>query len=117
MSWIRHKDLHIFSVGLLKYTSDSRYDIVHRPSTRFGFIKTNVYFSEIDSEVMQRYTYRVLQTIQMKLILLCMWAEPAGLGSTKTALKFFKNEFTKTIGLFYYNYYQNVTLYIHSKWI
>ena len=36
----------------------------------------------------QRYTYRVLQTIQMKLILLCVWAEPAVLGSTKNALKF-----------------------------
>ena len=36
----------------------------------------------------QRYTYRVLQTIQMKLILLCVLAEPAILGSTKTALKF-----------------------------
>ena len=38
--------------------------------------------------ISQRYTYRVLQTIQMKLILLCVWAEPAVLGSTKTALKF-----------------------------
>ena len=36
----------------------------------------------------QRYTYRVLQTIQMKLILLCVWAEPVVLGSTRTALKF-----------------------------
>ena len=36
----------------------------------------------------QRYAYRVLQTIQMKLILLCVWAVPAVLGSTKTALKF-----------------------------
>ena len=36
----------------------------------------------------QRYTYRVIQTIQMKLILLCVLAEPAILGSTKTALKF-----------------------------
>ena len=36
----------------------------------------------------QRYTYRVLQTIQMKLIILCVWAEPAVLGSTKTASKF-----------------------------
>ena len=36
----------------------------------------------------QRYTYRVLQTIQMKLLLLCVWAEPAILGSAKTALKF-----------------------------
>ena len=26
---------------------------------------------------MQRYTYRVLQTIQMKLIFLCVWAEQA----------------------------------------
>ena len=36
----------------------------------------------------QRYTYRVLQTIQMKLILLCVWAEWTILGSAKTALKF-----------------------------
>jgi hypothetical protein len=36
----------------------------------------------------QRYTYRVLQTIQMKLILLCVWAERAVLGSAKTVLKF-----------------------------
>ena len=36
----------------------------------------------------QRYTYRVLQTIQLKLIRLCVWAEPAFLGSTKTALNF-----------------------------
>ena len=36
----------------------------------------------------QRYTYRVLQTIQMELILLYVLAEPAVLGSTKTALKF-----------------------------
>ena len=36
----------------------------------------------------QRYTFRVLQTIQMKLILLSVWAEPAVLGSAKTTLKF-----------------------------
>ena len=41
---------------------------------------------------MQRYTYRVLQTIQMKLILLWVWAERAVLGRAKTALKF-KYEF------------------------
>ena len=47
--------------------------------------------------VHQRYKYRVLQTIQMKLILLCVWAEPAALGSSRTALKFkydFKNRLT-----------------------
>ena len=36
----------------------------------------------------QRYTYRMLQTIQMKPILLCVWAKPAIFGSAKTALKF-----------------------------
>ena len=35
----------------------------------------------------QRYTYRVLQTIQMKIIFLCVSEEPAIFGSTKTALK------------------------------
>ena len=38
--------------------------------------------------LLQRYTYRVLNTIQMKLILLCVWAERVVLGSAKTALKF-----------------------------
>jgi hypothetical protein len=33
-------------------------------------------------------TYRVLQTMQMKLILLCVWAERAVLGSAKIALEF-----------------------------
>ena len=32
--------------------------------------------------------YRVLRTIQMKLILLCVWAEQAFLGSGKSTLKF-----------------------------
>ena len=36
----------------------------------------------------QSYIHQVLQTIQMKLILLCVWAEPAVLGSAKIALKF-----------------------------
>ena len=36
----------------------------------------------------QSYTYRVLQTIQMKLTLLWVWAERAVLGRAKTALKF-----------------------------
>ena len=37
---------------------------------------------------MSEYTYRVLQTIQIELIRLCVWAELAFLGSAKTALKF-----------------------------
>ena len=50
---------------------------------RMFFLHTNAHLYKC-----QRYTYRVHQTIQMKLILLCVWAEPAILGSTKTALKF-----------------------------
>ena len=38
--------------------------------------------------VKNRYTYRVLQKIQMKLIILCVWAERVVLGSAKTASKF-----------------------------
>ena len=45
------------------------------------FMKQNLRFG-------QSYIYQVLQTIQMKLILLCVWAEPAVLGSSKTALQF-----------------------------
>ena len=40
----------------------------------------------------QRYTYSVIQTIWMKLILLCVWAKRAVLGSAKTALKFKYNK-------------------------
>ena len=36
----------------------------------------------------QRYTYRVLQPIQMLLIMLYVMAEPPVQGSTETALKF-----------------------------
>ena len=37
---------------------------------------------------LQYFFVAVLQTIQMELILLSVWAEPAVSGSTKTALKF-----------------------------
>ena len=36
----------------------------------------------------QRYTYRMLQTIQLKIILLFVWAELAALSSAKITLKF-----------------------------
>ena len=44
--------------------------------------------NEKDGGLGQSYIYQVLQTIQMKLILLCVWAEPVVLGSAKTALRF-----------------------------
>ena len=45
-------------------------------------------FQEIFFGYCQRYTYRVRQTIQMKLIRSCVWDERALLGRAKTALKF-----------------------------
>ena len=48
------------------------------------FLGVSNYFLQRD----RRYTYRVLQTIQMKRIFLCFWPERANLGSAKTALKF-----------------------------
>ena len=44
--------------------------------------------SSIGGGMIQRCRYRVLQTIQIKLIILCVWAELAVLGSAKNALKF-----------------------------
>ena len=55
------------------------------------FSITRTIFSHSILEILlyqdQRYTHRVLQTIQMKLILLWVWAEQAVLGRAKTALK------------------------------
>jgi hypothetical protein len=42
----------------------------------------------------------VLQTIQKKLIILCVWAEQAVLGSAKTALKF---KYEIRLGVHIYN--------------
>ena len=50
--------------------------------------------------ISQRYTYRVLKTIQMKRILLCVWVKPAVLGSAKTALEF---KYEIEIGYHIYN--------------
>ena len=50
---------------------------------------TTLDFSTTDfSTILQRYAYRVLQTIEIKLILLCVWAELAILDRAKTSLKF-----------------------------
>ena len=59
-----------------------------RVQCRLLYLKVIKPYKKSNSTQYQRYTYRVLQTIQMKLILLCVWAEPAILGSAKTALKF-----------------------------
>ena len=52
----------------------------------YNDMKKLLFFKVLRS--LQRYTYRVLQTIQMKLILLCVWEGPVVLGCTNTALTF-----------------------------
>ena len=41
----------------------------------------------LEIRYVQRYTYRVLQTIQIELILLCIWAKLAVLDSARIDLK------------------------------
>ena len=55
------------------------------PTTEIISDKNAGHRSEIIS---LRYTHKVLQTIQMKLILSCVWAERAVLCSAKTVWKF-----------------------------
>ena len=54
----------------------------HSPQPKIDFLSYEI------SGPNQKYTYRVLQTIHMKLILLWVWAELAVLGRSKTGLKF-----------------------------
>ena len=70
-----------------------KWDSIQNGSKKFmnsflQFALLVVYNIQLQASSRQRYTYRVLQTNQMELILLCVWAEPAVLGSTKIALKF-----------------------------
>ena len=60
----------------------------HGVSSEFDFLSISCVQFEKKLCYFQRYTHRVLQTIQMKLILLWVWAERALLGLAKTALKF-----------------------------
>ena len=66
--------------------------VYYNPYYMFIFLWSLVWTLEVKNDkglpLYPGYTYRVLQTIQMKLILLCVWAEWAVLGSAKTALKF-----------------------------
>ena len=45
----------------------------------------------------QRYTHRVLQTIEIKLILFCVSADRAILGSAKTTIKFVRKIYKKKL--------------------
>ena len=55
--------------------------------TTWGNLST-YFFCNCITCSLSRYTYRVHQTIQMKLILLCVWSELVVVLSAKTALKF-----------------------------
>ena len=75
-------DQMFFNSGLFPGPSALLKDLCSLFSIKIGF-----FFFRFFPYKCQRYTYRVLQTIQMKLILLWVWAERAVLGWAKTALK------------------------------
>ena len=78
-------------LALSEATPFSSKDILFHggPPPRFPSSLSSVkYTIRVDLYSSQRYKYGVLQTIQMKLILLCAWAERAVLDSAKTALRF-----------------------------
>jgi hypothetical protein len=39
VSWIRHRDLHLLTVGKMTYTSDQRFQSVHNPHTNDWALK------------------------------------------------------------------------------
>ena len=92
--WVCHKTSSMSNLNNV-YARSLQHVKFGRTPCNFIFMRNHVFFFILEMlllllfpAIWQRYTYRVLQTIQMKLILLCVWAEPAVLGSTKTALKF-----------------------------
>ena len=71
-------------------TGTKRIDVNYGKKSNKFFDTYTKYFDTVQFslQLIQRYTYRVLQTIQLKLILSWVWAERAVLGRAKTALKF-----------------------------
>ena len=95
----RNFDLNVFEYSPRGYIEGGYYFFISaagiiRVRVLFeGGSYTRKYCSSNSSSFMfwsskQRYTYRVLQTIQMKFILLWVWAGRAVSGRAKTALKF-----------------------------
>ena len=81
--WFWFMMKHIWPRNVYHVKLDTLSDLSTRPLS--DKIKRSLYYSHS----LQRYTHRVLQTNQMKLIPSCVWAEPAVLGNdTKTFLKF-----------------------------
>ena len=80
--WVLLFMISAFVFTVADYVGNSGRDLI------ITKIWPHFYCESVDCGATQRYTYRVLQTIQMKLILLCVWAELAVLGSPKAALKF-----------------------------
>jgi hypothetical protein len=60
----------------------------HEKYVQFFLMQSTIDSASFEDLLRDIHIHRVLQTIQMKLILLCVWAERAVLGNSKTALKF-----------------------------
>ena len=46
VSWIRHSDLHILTVGRYTYTADNRYQSIYNPTTDEWILQVFTIFEE-----------------------------------------------------------------------
>ena len=51
VSWIRHSDLHILTVGRYTYTADNRYQSIYNPTTDEWILQVNHSFLAIEADL------------------------------------------------------------------
>lgn len=51
VSWIRHSDLHILTVGRYTYTADNRYQSIYNPTTDEWILQVNHSFLVIEADL------------------------------------------------------------------
>ena len=61
MSWIRHRDIHLLTVGRYTYTSDQRFSAHHVPMTHFWQLRIR----ELNHEDAGKYECQVSTTPPM----------------------------------------------------
>lgn len=57
VSWVRHRDIHLLTVGRYTYTSDQRFEAMHSPHTEEWTLRIR-YAQKKDSGVYEVYKYQ-----------------------------------------------------------
>ena len=85
MSWIRKRDLHIMTIGILTYTNDQRYQALHTEGSDEWSLRvmsaqprdSGVYECQVSTEpkISQAYRLNVVGELsQILFVLECFWA-------------------------------------------